>query len=57
MNDLTPARTAGSQPAEAELGAMNWLRGELDRMFEEFALPGRSLLSWRSCSLGIREVR
>lgn len=46
MNDLTPTRTAGSQPAEAELGAMNWLRGELDRMFEEFALPGRSLLSY-----------
>ena len=35
MNDLTPTRTAGSQPAEAELGAMNWLRGELDaRWFE-----------------------
>lgn len=46
MNDLTPTRTAGSQPAEAELGAMNWLRGELDRMFEEFARPGRSLLSY-----------
>ncbi len=46
MNDLTPTRTAGSQPAQAELGAMNWLRGELDRMFEEFALPGRSLLSY-----------
>lgn len=46
MNDLTPARTKASQPAPAELGAMNWLRGELDRMFEEFAAPGRSLLSY-----------
>jgi HSP20 family protein len=46
MNDLTPTRTANSKPAEAELGAMNWLRGELDRMFEEFALPGRSILSY-----------
>lgn len=46
MNDLTPTRNAVSQPAEAELGAMSWLRGELDRMFEEFAAPGRSLLSY-----------
>jgi len=43
MNDLTPTRAAGSQSAQAELGAMNWLRGELDRLFEEFAIPGRSL--------------
>ena len=46
MNDLTPTRAAGSQSAQAELGAMNWLRGELDRLFEEFAVPGRSLLSY-----------
>lgn len=46
MNDLTPTRSAPGQPAAAELGAMNWLRGELDRMFEEFAAPGRSLLSY-----------
>ena len=46
MNDLTPARPAAIKPAEAELGAMNWLRGELDRMFEEFAVPGRSILSY-----------
>ncbi len=46
MNDLTPTRAAGSQSAQAELGAMNWLRGELDRLFEEFAIPGRSLLSY-----------
>jgi HSP20 family protein len=46
MNDLTPARAASAPPAETELGAMNWLRGELDRMFEEFAKPGRSLLSY-----------
>lgn len=46
MNDLTPTRPAAGQPAEAELGAMTWLRGELDRMFEEFAVPGRSILSY-----------
>jgi len=46
MNDLTPTRPAAIKPAEAELSAMNWLRGELDRMFEEFAVPGRSILSY-----------
>lgn len=46
MNDLTPAKTANGKPAEAELGAMNWLRGQLDRMFEEFTAPGHSILSY-----------
>lgn len=49
MNDMTPAsaeKTPATTPAPAELGAIDWLRAEVDRFVEEMGKPGRSLLSF-----------
>ena len=49
MNDVdTPsARKVVSQPARGALGGpVGWLKSEIDRLFDDFAFPGRSIFAF-----------
>jgi len=49
MNDIRtpPAKTAVSQPPRTVFGApVGWLRSEIDRLFDDFAFPGRSVFAF-----------
>lgn len=43
--DSERGRALGTSP-------MNWLRGEIDRMFDDFGYPGRSLFNFGSRAIG-----
>ena len=46
MNDLTPA-TAPARPAPAPLATpLGWLRTEIDRLFDDFGGPARSIFNF-----------
>jgi HSP20 family protein len=49
MNEITktpPARTPANRLPLAEAGPMGWLRGEIDRLFDDFGRPGQSIFSF-----------
>ncbi|WP_336966126.1 Hsp20/alpha crystallin family protein [Sphingobium aquiterrae] len=40
MTTATPARTASNRSLLPEGGPLGWLRGEIDRLFDDFGSPG-----------------
>jgi Molecular chaperone (small heat shock protein) len=49
MNEITktpPARTPANRLPLTEGGPMGWLRGEIDRLFDDFGRPGQSIFSF-----------
>ena len=49
MNDIKtpPAKTTVSQPPRSAFGGpVGWLRSEIDRLFDDFAFPSRSMFAF-----------
>jgi HSP20 family protein len=49
MNEITktpPALTPANRLPMAEGGPVGWLRGEIDRLFDDFGRPGQSIFSF-----------
>jgi hypothetical protein len=50
MNEMIKPTSSPLLPLGA--GPMNWIRGEIDRLFDDFTQPGRSIFSSVSPGVG-----